>query len=130
MRVFEGHAFIVEAAVALARRELKQGFNVYRSANLAPRRACTLAFTHQPYPSAFDLSLCVTGDVRVCEVHAFIVEAAVSLGGRELKPGINVYRSANPTSLVLHICFYTSALPICYYVLQVTCACLRATHSS
>jgi DNA topoisomerase VI subunit B len=40
------------------------------------------------------------GDVRVFEGHAFIVEAAVSLGGRELKPGINVYRFANRIPLL------------------------------
>jgi DNA topoisomerase VI subunit B len=38
--------------------------------------------------------------VRVFEGHAFIVEAAVSLGGRELKPGINVYRFANRIPLL------------------------------
>jgi DNA topoisomerase VI subunit B len=36
----------------------------------------------------------------VFEGHAFIVEAAVSLGGRELKPGINVYRFANRIPLL------------------------------
>lgn len=40
------------------------------------------------------------GDVRVFEGHAFIVEAAVSLGGRELRPGINVYRFANRIPLL------------------------------
>lgn len=40
------------------------------------------------------------GDVRVFEGHAFIVEAAVSLGGRELKSGINVYRFANRIPLL------------------------------
>lgn len=34
------------------------------------------------------------------EGHAFIVEAAVSVGGRELKPGINVYRFANRIPLL------------------------------
>jgi hypothetical protein len=43
---------------------------------------------------------CFAGDVRVFEGHAFIVEAAVSLGGRELKPGINVYRFANRIPLL------------------------------
>jgi DNA topoisomerase VI subunit B len=38
--------------------------------------------------------------VRVFEGHAFIVEAAVSVGGRELKPGINVYRFANRIPLL------------------------------
>lgn len=40
------------------------------------------------------------GDVRVFEGHAFIVEAAVSIGGKELKPGINVYRFANRIPLL------------------------------
>lgn len=31
--------------------------------------------------------LCAQGDVRVFEGHAFIVEAAVSIGGRDMKPG-------------------------------------------
>lgn len=34
------------------------------------------------------------------EGHAFIVEAAVSIGGKELKPGINVYRFANRIPLL------------------------------
>lgn len=41
-----------------------------------------------------------SGDVRVFEGHAFIVEAAVSIGGKELKPGINVYRFANRIPLL------------------------------
>jgi hypothetical protein len=32
------------------------------------------------------------GDVRVFEGHAFVVEAAVSVGGRDMKPGLNIYR--------------------------------------
>jgi hypothetical protein len=40
------------------------------------------------------------GDVRVFEGHAFIVEAAVSVGGREMRPGINVYRFANRIPLL------------------------------
>lgn len=32
------------------------------------------------------------GDVRVFEGHAFLVEAAVSVGGRDMKPGLNIYR--------------------------------------
>ena len=40
------------------------------------------------------------GDVRVLEGHAFIVEAAVSVGGRDLKPGINVHRFANRIPLL------------------------------
>jgi DNA topoisomerase VI subunit B len=38
--------------------------------------------------------------VRVFEGHAFIVEAAVSIGGRDIKPGINVYRFANRIPLL------------------------------
>lgn len=40
------------------------------------------------------------GDAKVLEGHAFIVEAAVSLGGRELRPGLNVYRFANRIPLL------------------------------
>ena len=40
------------------------------------------------------------GDVRVFEGHAFIVEAAVSVGGREMRAGINVYRFANRIPLL------------------------------
>lgn len=47
-----------------------------------------------------DLIATYAGEVRVFEGHAFIVEAAVSVGGRELKPGINVYRFANRIPLL------------------------------
>eukprot|EP00878_Enallax_costatus_P004292 GHUV01004523.1.p1 GENE.GHUV01004523.1~~GHUV01004523.1.p1 ORF type:complete len:513 (+),score=171.62 GHUV01004523.1:484-2022(+) len=47
-----------------------------------------------------DLIATYAGDVRVFEGHAFIVEAAVSIGGKELKPGINVYRFANRIPLL------------------------------
>ena len=40
------------------------------------------------------------GDARVLEGHAFVVEAAVSVGGRDIKPGINVYRFANRIPLL------------------------------
>ncbi|GIL73715.1 hypothetical protein Vretimale_5397 [Volvox reticuliferus] len=40
------------------------------------------------------------GDVRVFEGHAFVVEAAVSVGGRDIKPGINVHRFANRIPLL------------------------------
>ncbi|CAK0734996.1 hypothetical protein CVIRNUC_000513 [Coccomyxa viridis] len=40
------------------------------------------------------------GDAKVLEGHAFVVEAAVSRGGRDLKPGINVYRFANRIPLL------------------------------
>lgn len=46
------------------------------------------------------------GDVKVLEGHAFVVEAAVSLGGRELRPGLNVYRFANRIPLLFEVrCF-------------------------
>ena len=37
------------------------------------------------------------------EGHAFIVEAAVSIGGKLLKPGINVYRFANRIPLLFEV---------------------------
>ena len=37
------------------------------------------------------------------EGHAFVVEAAVSRGGRDLKPGINVYRFANRIPLLFEV---------------------------
>ena len=40
------------------------------------------------------------GDVRVFEGHAFIVEAAVSVGGKDMKCGINVHRFANRIPLL------------------------------
>ncbi len=40
------------------------------------------------------------GDVRTFEGHAFLVEAAVSLGGKDVKPGINVHRFANRIPLL------------------------------
>ena len=43
------------------------------------------------------------GDVRVLEGHAFIVEAAVSLGGRDLRPGLNIYRFANRIPLLFEV---------------------------
>ncbi len=44
------------------------------------------------------------GDARVLEGHAFVVEAAVSVGGRDIKPGINVYRFANRIPLLFEVC--------------------------
>ena len=35
--------------------------------------------------------------------HAFVVEAAVSVGGRDIKPGINVYRFANRIPLLFEV---------------------------
>jgi DNA topoisomerase VI B subunit len=40
------------------------------------------------------------GSVGVSEGHAFIVEAAVSMGGRDVKPGINIFRYANRIPLL------------------------------
>jgi DNA topoisomerase-6 subunit B len=40
------------------------------------------------------------GSVGVHEGHAFVVEAAVSVGGRDVKPGINIYRFANRIPLL------------------------------
>ncbi|KIY91862.1 hypothetical protein MNEG_16101 [Monoraphidium neglectum] len=41
-----------------------------------------------------------SSDVRVFEGHAFLVEAAVSVGGRDMKPGLNIYRFANRIPLL------------------------------
>jgi len=41
--------------------------------------------------------------VRVLEGHPFVVEAAVSLGGRDIRPGINVYRFANRIPLLFEV---------------------------
>jgi DNA topoisomerase VI subunit B len=41
-----------------------------------------------------DLIATHQGDVRVLDGHAFIVEAAVSLGGRNIRPGLNIHRCA------------------------------------
>ena len=43
------------------------------------------------------------GDIRVLEGHAFIVEAAVSVGGRDMKQGINVHRFANRIPLLFEV---------------------------
>jgi len=40
------------------------------------------------------------GTVGVHEGHSFVVEAAVSVGGRDVKPGINIYRFANRIPLL------------------------------
>lgn len=42
------------------------------------------------------------------EGHAFIAEAAVSIGGKMLKQGINVYRFANRIPLLFEV---TACLP-------------------
>lgn len=40
------------------------------------------------------------GPVGVHEGHAFVVEAAVSVGGRGIKPGLNIHRFANRIPLL------------------------------
>ena len=45
------------------------------------------------------------------EGHAFVVEAAVSRGGRDLKPGINVYRFANRIPLLFEVRLCESPMP-------------------
>jgi Topoisomerase VI B subunit, transducer len=47
--------------------------------------------------------LCCTGDARVLEGHSFLVEAAVSLGGKDIRPGINIYRFANRIPLLFEV---------------------------
>lgn len=37
------------------------------------------------------------------EGHAFVVEAAVSIGGRDIKPGINIFRFANRIPLLFEV---------------------------
>ena len=43
------------------------------------------------------------GEPRVLDGHAFVVEAAVSVGGRDIKPGINIYRFANRIPLLFEV---------------------------
>lgn len=43
------------------------------------------------------------GDARVLEGHSFIVGAAVSIGGQDIKPGINVHRFANRIPLLFEV---------------------------
>lgn len=40
----------------------------------------------------------------VHEGHAFIVEAAVSVGGKNIKPGLNIHRFANRIPLLFEVC--------------------------
>lgn len=56
------------------------------------------------------------GDARVLEGHSFIVGAAVSLGGRDIKPGLNVYRFANRIPLLFEVCQETASLLPSYLV--------------
>lgn len=43
------------------------------------------------------------GAVGVHEGHAFVVEAAISVGGRNIKPGLNIYRFANRIPLLFEV---------------------------
>lgn len=43
------------------------------------------------------------GSVGVHAGHAFIVEAAVSVGGRNIKPGLNIFRFANRIPLLFEV---------------------------
>ncbi|KAK9809996.1 hypothetical protein WJX72_003097 [[Myrmecia] bisecta] len=56
-----------------------------------------LGITKELHP---DMVATHQGEARVLEGHSFIVEAAVSVGGRDIKPGINVYRFANRIPLL------------------------------
>ena len=44
-----------------------------------------------------------TGEPGVLDGHAFIVEAAVCLGGKDTKSGINVFRFANRIPLLFEV---------------------------
>ena len=46
------------------------------------------------------LYLLISGEVKIFEGHAFIVEAAVSLGGPVVKAGLNIHRFANRIPLL------------------------------
>lgn len=43
------------------------------------------------------------GEPRVHDGHAFLVEAGVSLGGKNVKPGINIHRFANRIPLLFEV---------------------------
>lgn len=43
------------------------------------------------------------GQPRVHDGHAFLVEAGVSIGGRAIKPGINIHRFANRIPLLFEV---------------------------
>ena len=45
----------------------------------------------------------LVGEAGVLDGHAFIVEAAVCLGGKDTKPGINVFRFANRIPLLFEV---------------------------
>eukprot|EP00983_Pelagomonas_calceolata_P122435 1160909-Pelagomonas_calceolata.AAC.4 len=70
-------------------------------------------------PSINPCCLLCAGDVRVFEGHAFMletaghafmVEAAVSIGGRDARPGITAYRFANRIPLLFEVCCLCEAL--------------------
>ena len=66
-----------------------------------PTTAAQNTQTHKHNPITEPITLCTKqGEVRVFEGHAFIVEAAVSVGGAALRPGLNVYRFANRIPLL------------------------------
>ena len=68
--------------------------------------------------SIHSLAVCVAGDAHVLEGHAFIVEAAVSIGGRDIKPGINTFRFANRIPLLFEV---STGLQCCH-LLRFCCA--------
>ena len=43
------------------------------------------------------------GSIGVHEGHAFVVEAAVSVGGKNIKPGLNIHRFANRIPLLFEV---------------------------
>eukprot|EP00798_Chlamydomonas_sp_ICE-L_P022158 gene22158-29222_t len=47
-----------------------------------------------------DMIATYQGDTRVFEGHAFIVEAAISMGGKDVRNGLNIYRFANRIPLL------------------------------
>ena len=47
-----------------------------------------------------DLVATYSGEARALDGHAFLVEAAVSLGGKDVKPGLNIFRFANRIPLL------------------------------
>ncbi|XP_002981289.2 DNA topoisomerase 6 subunit B isoform X1 [Selaginella moellendorffii] len=56
-----------------------------------------LGITKELHP---DMVATCQGNVQVFEGHPFIVEAAVSLGGKSVKPGLNIFRFANRIPLL------------------------------
>ena len=69
---------------------------------------CLLVCFWSPALLLFDPPLCTApscpqGPVGVHEGHAFIVEAAVSVGGKNIKPGLNIHRFANRIPLLFEV---------------------------